>query len=179
MIVKKLLPLGLLVMTGCVPNTTVYYRPSMEGGQILARHCVPTKSIIEFGTLPLQVSLVEGNNGWSVIMGLPVKRPPHTSWQTFHFTSSNMQLRNLDNGELITLQQAFVLRDDDSNSIITPYRPLRPGRWLFTVDMKLPTPPPNEFELLVPSMVIDGHEVHFPPIHFERKMWMGISPFNC
>jgi hypothetical protein len=27
--------------------------------------------------------------------------------------------------------------------------------------------------------VIDDEEIEFPTIHFERKVWVGISPFNC
>ena len=38
---------------------------------------------------------------------------------------------------------------------------------------------PDNFELLSPSIVIDDEEIEFPAIHFENKLWVGISPFNC
>ncbi len=176
---RKTIPFVLLLLTGCVPNATSYYRPSMEGGQVLARHCVPTESIVEFGALPMLASVIEGNNGWFVVLSLPARRPAQQMWQTFHFTTPDFRVRDLDSGVTVERLSVSVLRDDRWDSPVEPYRPPRPGGWLYSVDVKLPGPPPEKFELLIPALVIDGHEVRYPPIRFERKTWMGISPFNC
>ncbi len=175
----KTIPFVLLLLTGCVPNATSYYRPTMEGGQVLARHCVPTESIVEFGPLPLQAVANEGNNALFISLSLPWRRPAQTAWQTFHFTTPEFRVRDLDSGASIEGVSVRVLRDDNSDSLVEPYRPQRPGGWRYSVDVKLPGPPPKKFELLIPPLVIDGHEVRYPPIRFERKTWVGISPFNC
>jgi hypothetical protein len=167
------------MLAGCVPNATSYYRPSMEGGQVLARHCVPTESIVEFGALPMQASIIEGNNGWFASLSLPSKRPSPPAWKTFHFATPDFQMRDLDTGVTTGGLPVRVLRDDKSDSPVEPYRPPQTGGWLYAVDVKLPGPPPEKFELLMPALVIDGREVRYPPIRFERKTWMGISPFNC
>ena len=176
---RKIIPTVLLMLTGCVPNVTTYYYPSMDGGQVLARHCVPTESIIAFGELPIQASVIEGNNGWFVSLRLPSKRPPLSTWQAFHFTSSDFHVRYPDSGVTTERLPVSVLRDDKSDSMVEPYHPPRPRTWLYAIYVKLPGPPPEKFELLIPSLVIDGREIRFLPLRFERKIWMGISPFNC
>ncbi len=176
---RRLVPFVLLMLTGCVPNATSYYRPSMEGGQVLARHCVPTESIVEFGALPMQASASDGNNALFVSLSLPSKRPTQTAWQTFHFATPDFRVRDLESGATVEGLSVRVLRDDGSDSLLEPYRPPRPSGWLYSVDVKLPGPPSAKFELLIPALVIDGHEVRYPPIRFERKTWVGISPFNC
>ncbi len=179
MSVIKTVPFVLLMLTGCVPNATSYYYPSIEGGRVLARHCVPTESIIEFGSLPIQASVIEGNNGWIVLLTLPAKRPPQPTWQTFHFTTPDFRAHYPDRGGTSDRLQVSVLRDDKSDSVVEPYHPPRPGSWLYAIDIKLPGPPPEKFEILLPSLMIDGREVRYPPLRFERKTWVGISPFNC
>ncbi len=178
MTLRKIAPFVLLMLAGCVPNATSYYHPAMEGGRVLSRHCVPTESIVEFGELPLRASVSEANNSWLVLLGLPAKRPPTQTWQTFRFSSSDFRVRYLDGGMSDTLPIS-VLRDDKSDSAIEPYRPPRPDGWLYALDVRLPGPPPVSFELIMPALLIDGREVRYPPLRFERKTWMGISPFNC
>lgn len=175
----RTIPLVLLLLTGCVPNATSYYRPSMEGGRVLARHCVPTESIVEFGSLPMQASANDGSNALFISLSLPSKRPAQSAWQTFHFAAPEFRVRNLDSGVMIEGVSVRVLRDDSSDSVVDPYHPPRAGSWLYSIDVKLPGPPPEKFELLIPPLMIDGREVRYPPIRFERKIWMGISPFNC
>lgn len=171
--------LVLLTQSGCAPNATTYYRPAMDGGRVLAKHCVPTESIVEFGTLPFQASVIEGQNAWYVVLGLPAKKPPQLTWRTFHFGASNFRTRDPVSGITTSELSISVLRDDKSESVVEPYSPTRPGAWLYSIDVKLPSPPPDKFELLIPPVVLDGKEIQFPPIHFERKLWVGISAFNC
>lgn len=175
----KAVPFVLLLLTGCVPNATSYYYPSMEGGRVLAKHCVPTESIIEFGSLPMQASVIEGNNGWFVLLDLPAKNPPQPTWQTFHFATPDFRAHYPNDGITTDSLPIQVLRDDKSDSAVEPYRPTQPRSWLYAIDIKLPGPPPERFEILIPPLLIDGREVRYPPLRFERKTWVGISPFNC
>ena len=133
------------MLLGCVPNATTYYYPSMDGGQVRSRHCVPSDSILEFGALPLQASVIEANNGWLILLTLPAQRPPQRTWQTFRFTTADFHVRDLDSGIAIHRLPTRVLRDDGSESIMQSYSPARPGRWLYAIDVKLPAPPPARF----------------------------------
>jgi hypothetical protein len=168
-----------LPLLGCVPNATTYYRPSMAEGRILTRHCVPTESIVEFGSIPFQASVMEGSNGWFFTLWLPWKRPPDSTWRSFHFTASDFRLRDLGSGVTTSSLAVSVSRDDKLESIVEPYRPPRPKDWFYSIEVKFPGPTPEKLEILIPPLVIDGREVRFAPIRFERQLWMGISPFNC
>ena len=35
-------------LSGCLPNAITYYQPSVDGGQLRAAPCVPTKSLLDF-----------------------------------------------------------------------------------------------------------------------------------
>lgn len=168
-----------LTQLGCVPNAAIYYRPSMEGGHILARRCVPTESIVEFGALPMQASVIEGHRAWEIALGLRPMKTLQPTWQTFHFATSDFYVRDLVSGITTNSLPISVLRDDKSSSAIEPYRMAGRGQGLFTIYVELPGRPPERFEFLLPPLLIDGKEVRFPPIRFERKVWTGISPFNC
>ena len=108
----------LLIQLGCVPNATTYYRPSMDGGEVLAKHCVPAESIVEFGDLPLQASVIEGHRVWVVALGLPSRRPLQLTWQTFYFATSEFYVRDPANGITTDRLPISVLRDDRSNSVV-------------------------------------------------------------
>lgn len=177
---RKLVALAFsLPLLGCVPNATTYYRPSMAEGRILARHCVPTESIVEFGPLPFQATVMGGEDRWYFVIGLPWTRLPESHWEAFHFVTSDFHLRDLDSGNTIRPQAVSVSRDDKVDSIVEPYRLPRSKSWSYSIELKLPGQAPDKLEILIPPVVIDGREVRFAPLRFERKIWMGISPFNC
>ena len=96
---------------------------------------------------------------------------PKPSWQTFHFTSDRFLVRDLARNVDMTFDE--VMNRAQSLPVtaptIVPY-------WL---EIHLPKPVPASFELISPPIVVDGQEYPFPPIKFERKLWVGISPFNC
>jgi hypothetical protein len=151
----------------------------MEGGKVVARHCVPTESIVEFGDLPFQALVIERRGSSVVVLRLPARATSRPAWRTFHFTAADCSVRDLAGGVTAHRWATNVIRDDNSDSVVEPYKVTRPGRWLYTIYVGLPKPPAQAFEFLLPPRVIVGREVQFPPIRFERKSWMGISPFNC
>lgn len=131
----------------------------MDDGEVLARHCVPTESIVEFSALPIQASVIEGHGTRDTAVRLPSKHPPQLTWQTFHFVSSDFYVRDLANGITTDRLPVSVLRDDASDSVVEPYHATRPGPWLFTIYVELPDPPTERFEFLLPAIVIDGQEI--------------------
>ena len=165
-----------MLLTGCVPNATVYYRPSVDGGKVVTAHCVPTQSNIDFqvGSLPIRARANEGQNGTIVSL-----TPSASSWKTFHFTTTNFAVRNLDSGVTIRNLLVRVMRHDKSDLITEPYHVQTEKGHYYWLDVYLPRPTPENFEILSPSIMLDDKEFKFPPIRFERKVWVGISPFNC
>lgn len=166
----------LLLLTGCAPNATVYYRPSVDGGKVVAAHCVPTQSNIDFqvGSLPFRARANEGQNATIVSL-----TPSKSSWKTFHFTTANFAMRNLGSGVTTRNLMVRVMRHDKSDSIIEPFHAQTAKGHFYWLDVYLPRPTPENFEILSPPIMVDDQEFQFPPIRFERKGWMGISPFNC
>ncbi|MDE2606757.1 MAG: hypothetical protein KGL68_12640 [Burkholderiales bacterium] len=169
----------MLAQLGCTPNATTYYRPSMPGGQVLAGRCVPTESAVAFGALPMEARVVEGQIGWFVVLSLPSRRPAQLAWRTFHFAAADFRVRDPASGITTPALPINVLRDDRRDSVVEPYSPAQGAGWLYSVDVRLAGPPPERFELLLPPVVIDGAQVRYAPILFERKVWVGASPFNC
>lgn len=158
---------------------TTYYRPSAPGGRVLAGHCVTAESIIEFGVLRLQASVIKGQKYWLVVLRLPSRKPAHVPWQTVRFATADFHIRDLSTGALSSGLPVAVLRNDEYDSVVDPYDLARPGDWLYSIDVNVSALPPERFELWLPPMVLDGHEIRYSPIVFERKIWEGISPFNC
>jgi hypothetical protein len=73
------------------------------------------------------------------------------------------------------------ISDSTSNLTTEPYwaPPERPGLFRFHVQINSSDPLPSDFELLVPSIIVDGETIKFPSIRFEQTQWFGISPLNC
>ena len=175
--------LAALVLAGCVPNAVRYYRPSVAGGTTVQRHCVPTPSIVEFelagnkGSLRIRALADRGKHVNQVSLNFHGR-----AWSEVHFTSTDFRLR--DGAMHLVAGASSVLADTrDGTSPLTtePYQapPERPGLSRFDVQIRFSDPLPDTFELLSPPIVIDGRQVDFPPILFQRSTWVGISPFNC
>ena len=166
------------LLAGCVPNAASYYAPSVADGQVVTSgHCVPlpTDAVFQVGTLPARARVMEGYRSTYIAVrlgsDLMTTSDPKPSWRTFHFTRDRFLVRDLARNVDMTFDK--VMNRDRSLPVtaptIAPY-------WL---EIHLPKPVPASFELISPSIVVDGQEYPFPPIKFERKLWVGISPFNC
>ena len=172
-----------LLLTGCAPNAVTYYRPVVDGGKVLKRHCVPTESIVEFnlpdadGRLHVRAWAENGKYVNQIALFFSGK-----AWREIHFTSADFRIRNLEEN-LIQSASSVVAYKADGMANLTPEPylapPEKPGLARFQVQINSDRPLPDSFELLSPTVVIDGQRIIFPAIRFEKKLWMGISPFNC
>lgn len=162
---------------GCLPNAVSYHRPSVEGGQTLSARCVPIQSTVDLsvGLMPVRAGLDRKH------VFLSLSRMP---WQTIRFSSGEFRIRDLQSGRTIEAGSVEVFRDDGSKSLTAPYpqgagtRAARGGS-SFWVHVNLRDPIPEVFELIVPSVLVDGVEERFPAIRFEQQRWVGMSPLNC
>jgi len=169
--------------SGCVPNAVTYYRPTSDGGNVLARHCVPTKSIIEFnlpntsGRLHVRVWADNGKDINQISIFFSGKE-----WSDIHFVSTDFQIHDIEKDIVMAASSVLAYTADGvSNLTADPYLapPKLPGLYRFHVQINSSDQLPSNFELISPSIVIDGEEIVFPLIRFEQKLWIGISPFNC
>ena len=164
--------------TGCVPNAATYYGPSVIGGRVVTRgHCVPLPADVLFrvGPLPVRARVMEGYRSTYIAVRLGADSASAgesgPSWQTFHFTSDRFVVRDLERKVDTTFDG--LMNADRAQPVTTP---TATPYWL---EVHLPKPVPARFELVSPSLVVDGKELPFPAIRFTRKLWVGISPFNC
>jgi len=164
-------------LSGCLPNAVSYHRPTVEGGRNPSARCVPIQSTVDLnvGLMPVRAGL----NRKHVFLSL--SRMP---WQTLRFSSAEFRIRDLQTNRTIEPSAVEVFRDDGSKSLTAPYpeaagtRAARGGS-SFWIHVNLQDPIPEVFELIAPSVIVDGVEETFPAIRFERQQWIGMSPLNC
>jgi hypothetical protein len=170
-------------LNACVPNAVTYYRPVVEGGKLLTPHCVPTESIVEFnlpdanGRLHIRAWANNGKHVHQISLFFSGK-----GWRMLHFTSTHFQIRDIGNHAFLDIASVLAYKSDSITDLTTepyPAPPERTGLSRFHVQINSSDPLPDRFELLSPSIVIDGDAIVFPPIRFEQKHWFGISPLNC
>ncbi len=176
----------LVFLQGCVPNATVYYQPSVEGGKLQAGSCVPVKNRVAFvvgdsifSSLP--VSAYSNFSGKRINLSLSLGPP---AWHKIHFLSERFVVYDVDNDKQYSDITIAVNRDDNIESSSTPYpdysKYKSPPRYkYFDVHISVPDNNSETIELRVPPVIVNDVEVDFPIIRFHRKLWMGISPFNC
>ncbi|MCB1614680.1 MAG: hypothetical protein KDI30_01575, partial [Pseudomonadales bacterium] len=176
-------PLLFAFLWSCVPNATVYFHPSVENGVVTTPHCVPAESIIDFqlgeGEHRLQVRAL-ADNGDTVHQVALFFGGNH--WRSIHFFDTGFVIRDLESHVIITPSSLLAYKVDSIEPLtVEPYlAPAgRPGLSRFSVQINTAEPLPDNFELQSPPAVVDGEQIAFPPIRFERKVWAGISPFNC
>ncbi len=170
-------------IVGCIPNAVTYYRPTSNIGNVLTGHCIPTDSAIEF-KLPSHNSHIRvrvwADNG-DEIKQVSIFFSGE-GWNEIHFTSANFQIHNIENNTITVPSSVIAYKTDGFSNVFTePYLapPERPGAFRFQIQINSKNPLPNSFELLSPTIVIDGEDIEFPPIRFDKKQWIGISPLNC
>lgn len=169
--------ISLPVLSSCVPNATTYYYPSADGGVVHAKRCVPTESLLDIN--------IEGNHE-----SIQIRTYAHEAklfdfvylgfsrgaWERINFTSTDFKIIDLENNSTISDLSVFTLKHDGFSKLNTePYA----ASDVNYVQVRLPEPMPEKFELIVPSVIVDGDKIKIPAIRFERKLWVGISPFNC
>ena len=172
----------ILTLAGCAPNIASYYRPSVAGGQLRTPTCVPTESLIDFTIgnarvqLPIRAFVDDGKYVRQVSLFFS-----RGSWKSFHFSTTEFLIHDLDTNTTIRPAEVRVFSEHGMDPLTTaPFTLPEAGQPIrFHLQLKLPGKMPDNFEVLSPSIVIDGEEMPFPPMRFERKVWTGISPLNC
>lgn len=177
--------ISLLALSACMPNAVTYYHPSADGGEVRAKHCVPTESLLDIEiksahkSIKIRAWADEGKRFNQVYLGFSGE-----SWDKINFTSTNFKMVDLDKNLTISDLSVFASKHDGFSKLSTesyaaPHG--RPGmhKTRFSVQVRLPDPMPDKFELVIPSIIVDGNEINIPVMQFERKVWVGISPFNC
>lgn len=173
-----------LAISGCTPNAVIYYRPAAEGGHVLAKHCVPVESLLDLEIKTNHSNIIirawadDGEYINQVYLGFS-----GGLWNNIKFTSTKFKVIDLDRNVVIEPLSIFADKDDGFTKLNTglyavPKKPLAkmPN---FSVQIRLPEPMPENFDLSIPLIIIDGNEIVLPNIQFQRKVWVGISPFNC
>ena len=170
-------------LSGCIPNTVRYYRPMVDGGKVLTPRCVATESIVEFnlpdtkGRLLVRAWANNGKHINQISLFFSGK-----AWNTIQFTSTNFQIYDIEKHVIIDASSVLAYRSDSTSNLTTEAYlapPERPGLFRLHVQINSSDPLPSNFELLSPSIVVDGVKIKFPSIRFEQKRWFGTSPLNC
>ncbi|MGD9281862.1 MAG: hypothetical protein PVF60_13270, partial [Desulfobacterales bacterium] len=84
-------------LSGCLPNAVTYYQPSVDGGQLRAGRCVPTKSLVDFTVrnsheyMPIRAFADNGPYVHQVALFLS-----NGSWERFRFSSTDFWIYDLD-----------------------------------------------------------------------------------
>ena len=173
---------SLLFLGACVPNAVTYYRPSMEGGEVVAVSCVPTESRVEFSLDNLSISAITNITRRTNELTVSLFLNPLTG-QRIHFSSDQFKVRDIERGIQIIDTSIFASRIDGIKSPSTPFPAddsrISPLGFNFSVHISFPDTNIESFELVSPPIIIDGIETIFPVIRFQRKTWVGVSPLNC
>ncbi len=166
-------------LLGCAPNAAVYYRPSVEGGHVVAGRCVPLPSRTEFVVDNVRISAHVGTVRGRQFVSLSLYPFPT---QTVRFLSERFELRESEQGRPIPVASQEVFRHDREKALTVPYphgnaAPTRSP--YFNVLVYMDDTSAEAFELRSPPIVVDGTERPIPVIRFKRETWAGVSPLNC
>ncbi|ABM03107.1 hypothetical protein Ping_1280 [Psychromonas ingrahamii 37] len=160
------------VLVGCVPNATVYYKPLVDVESTHEKsHCVPTEKYVNFiiktkdQTLKVRgygntysTSHGEVSEGQFVIYG---------NWNEINFKNEDFYITApAINDKSKPIQIYGEVHDFDGYSS-------------FNSGAVFPKQDGDSFDVIFPSLIIDGEEVKLPTLHIKRTVWIGISPFNC
>lgn len=173
--------LATIMTTACMPNAVSYFQPSVTGGELITAHCVPTSSIVEFepegGLVTIRTWADNGDHVNQVSLFFY-----GDSWQRIHFASKNFELLDSEKHTSVPVASLIAYKAESIEALSSEPYLAPPGRLAlprFHVQVNAATALPDNFELQAPPLVLDGKEILLPPIHYEKQVWLGISPFNC
>lgn len=164
---------------GCAPNAAVYYRPSAEGGRVVAGRCVPLPSRTEFVVDNVRVSAHVSTVRGRQFVSLSLYPFPT---QTIHFLSERFELREGAQGRPIPVASLEAFRHDREKALTEPYphgNAAPTASPYFNVLIYMDDTSTEVFELRSPPIAVDGVERPIPVIRFKRETWVGVSPLNC
>lgn len=163
---------GLIVMSGCLPNATMYYRPTVDVDSTHEKsHCVPIEKYVHFrintAAQVLRVrgygdsyshSHAEGTEGQYVIYG---------NWKEIKYKNDDFYLAIPGSNDKIKPKKTYGERHNYE------------GYSMFNSGAVFPKQDSDSFDVVFPPLLVDGEEIELPILHVKRTIWAGISPFNC
>lgn len=157
-------------LVGCVPNATVYYRPTVDVDSVHEEaHCVPMEKYVHFNIiLKGQTLKVRGyGNTYSSSEGTEGQFVIYGEWHEIKYKDSGFYL--------------VVPGSDVKINPIKTYGEVNKheGYLMFNSGVVFPKQSSESFDIIFPPLIIDGEEVELPILHVKRTVWVGISPFNC
>ena len=160
------------ILVGCAPNATRYYRPTVDVESTHEKsHCVPTEKYVYFNIKTKDQTLkVRGyGNTYSTSHGEVVEGQfvIYGNWNKIKYKDEEFYIMPPDINEKIKPIEIYgKVHDFDSYSS-------------FNSGAVFPKQGGDSFDMIFPSLIIDGEEVELPILHIKRTIWIGISPFNC
>ena len=159
-------------IVGCVPNATVYYRPTVNVESVHEKsHCVPTEKYVYFNirikgqTLKVRGfgntysnSEGGGTEGQFIISG---------NWNEIGYKNKDFYI--VVPGIDLKIKSIKTYGDVHKND----------GSLSFNSGAVFPKQNGDNFDIIFPPLIIDGEEIELPILHIKRTIWFGISPFNC
>lgn len=163
---------ALMLISGCVPNATFYYRPTVDVASSHEKsHCVPTEKTVHFTVdtrgSALKVrgqgdsyshSYAAGTEGQYVIVG---------TWRDIALKNNDFQLLLPGRDHGIAPVKTYGDPSDHD------------GYSMFNLGAVFPLQSSDSFAVKFPTIIVDGEEVELPVLHVKKTVWAGISPFNC
>ncbi|MGD9133856.1 MAG: hypothetical protein PVF78_09435, partial [Desulfobacterales bacterium] len=144
-------------LSGCLPNAVTYYQPSVDGGQLRAGRCVPTKSLVDFTVrnsheyMPIRAFADNGPYVHQVALFLS-----NGSWERFRFSSTDFWIYDLDKKIKIRPSSIRTYSEAGFRPLTTEPYSMKDGKLpVSEIQITLTERLPANFELLSPSIVID------------------------
>ena len=115
-----LIIISLFVLSACVPNATTYYFPSADGGEVRAKRCVPTESLLDIKiesaheNIKLRSYAHESKHSNFVYLGFSGE-----SWDKINFTSTNFKIVDLEDNITISELSAVAFKRDGAYKLNT------------------------------------------------------------
>lgn len=159
-------------LTACVPNATSYYRPSVDFKSYHEKaHCVPVEKFVHF-TIEYEKGILEIRGSGSIYSTGKGKRASgqyviEGKWAEIKYKDDNFYYSDANSTERLKAKEIF--------GKVYQYRDSK----MFNSEAVFDNPSSDNFDVIFPKLIVDGEELSLPVLHVEKKIWMGISPFNC
>lgn len=171
--IKRVISLFLLLaITACVPNATMYFRPTVDIESTHQQaHCVPVDRFVLFNLKVKEQTLKVRGYGdtWS---------HPHGSGTEGQYVIEgkwdDIRYKN-DGFYLLVTGSDIKVRPTKISGQVHHYE----GYSTFNASAVFPEQNAARFDIYFPPLLVDGVEVELPVLHLKKTLWTGISPFNC
>lgn len=161
-----------VMMTGCLPNATMYYRPTVDVDSTHEKsHCVPTEKYVHFNINTKGQTLKVRGHGdsysYSYAVGTEGQYVIYGTWKEIKYKNDDFYLVIPGSNNKIKPKKTYGERYDYD------------GYSMFNSGAVFSKQNSDSFDVTFPTLVVDGEEIELPILHVKKTIWTGISPFNC